>query len=1815
MKTYLIAVGPQAVKSLPTLVSSLSLGLSARPSDTDSALLSILTLDTQPPEPILAPMIRDDNECRALLGDAALFPFAFLLRSCVFSMPSAAELSASDQDRQLLSAIRGEGLPLSCLTDREAAEWAFRALLARPDALGELWSFISDLESLPADHPAVLTLLCDLCDPFSAGVLLPLLAALRRRLDGRPNLRLCLLGVPRLLSGAGETSLALLRGVLSDLQTRNLLRLTEDRETAGADFAWVLSLPSSMSRSQESCRLHTLAAARVLGTLASRKAFPSSGLHALTIPHALSFGALGDQAAPVAAFLQAASWTLGDLFPALRGELSRASVLRALSPSSRSAFFRRCLRSLDPGTDVSASLTLLERTLRALLTEALAFLQSLPDSLRLSEQNSLLWHQAVAACGHAVTLAAEYDVSLAEARESGVDQVRPVHRVSLEDTAEEKVLRRLSEQKEALDAALKKRADALADLGGYRAVQALRDCLDKCLAALEVARSRYREAAALPGTAALDLGLRERRIRLLEAAVARCRGDVATASRPAALSALPARSDKASFSSELLTQPAAEALSAFLLASGDQEPAARKSLLDLLPAFFAGFSALDARGLFRELSASCDFSSSRDPAAVLLAGAYQVCLSGLSSHHFYLPDELPPVPLLPDAFPQAPMLSFGALLDAMPAPGDTRDEADLRGLLAFLMLRPYRRSSGAEASLRSSLLHASGRDSLPVLDAWLEARGADRVCLFSLEAPPLSPVPLALVLPGRLFLPARRSQAFPSVIPAFATWFDPDALRFRDPIPLLCPEDRSLLLSRLHELLALPAFAPESSSLADFLRAFAADLEAFVPAAEDDFLLQRLRAACALEDLPAFADTVTRVQPVYERFLSSDPVCAALCGQPAFPAANPEEDPSPVWLWKGIPFARRSAACLLEGVHVPEEDHALSTLNQECLLLSSCSDDYREALCRNLQSLLSRYPDASEHARSQAFRLLSEAEQPIPQKDTVLSWPWDPASPSVQTLLRECLGTNLAVPAALPFTEKLTVFPARGQDLIGDVLLASQCILPAFVRPDADPDAPVPASDAVLPPLHPSFAAALCRSPEGRTLVQPGLLRFERLETGSVRVTLTLEGAFTLRMRRVYDAASLLSLFAQDLPTLAVWPAVPLPADAWHVYYVYARLSSGFSLRVAGQSPEESWPEAEEARSVLSLPSFPLSFTLCQGDTPVGSLLNLLPEPSLAPSPDTVTVSLDLGSSAASVMLSRRDLREPLHGPGVVRVLLSNPALSADLLRREFLPAVPVSALLPAVVRLFRGVPGQEPVPFRDGMLLMASSMEDILALRQEPVYAALKWDGEKGRSLRLCLHQIMLLAAFQARTDGASALAWRFSLPDDLAPEGRESWMQLVQAVAVLVSHETALPFPDRQPPVAFATDSAALSAYFRLVAPEDTRGGFMTLDLGSATADLSLFLRGRDHAERSCQLPLGIHYMLLPSLLRDPDLLLRDFGVPVVPPVPQPVFPPEDASPVLNQAQPLFRPEAASPAGIPGQPILQPLFQPQAASPAGIPGQPTPQPLFRPEAAPDPGVQPINPPPAVPEDLLRDLRALSAMLRDARMDPARLRYARLALDTLAADRLPSLLSSAALARQQGRPTLSGSLILFHLAYLMMLAGLLLLQASADSNRNDFLPERMTLFLAGRGAVLPESCSPQTRSALWHFLTMFRNQRVASLSLLFSSEKKMEISVGLAVTQDAVAGPPPAAPPPVSMSIRPEELLREFLLRFLRFFPAEAALLFPGVYGGHPMEPFTPFGLSLLSASISSAFANQDTLLRPFDALASWPATLLDILHEQNPS
>ena len=238
-------------------------------------------------------------------------------------------------------------------------------------------------------------------------------------------------------------------------------------------------------------------------------------------------------------------------------------------------------------------------------------------------------------------------------------------------------------------------------------------------------------------------------------------------------------------------------------------------------------------------------------------------------------------------------------------------------------------------------------------------------------------------------------------------------------------------------------------------------------------------------------------------------------------------------------------------------------------------------------------------------------------------------------------------------------------------------------------------------------------------------------------------------------------------------------------------------------------------------------------------------------------------------------------GQSPLRTLLRNPAASEELLWREFLPAVPLSPVVPGALRIFSNSAlagaadaADAAVPFRDGSILLSSSLRDVLETPPDALYTDLKWNAEKGRAARMYLHQLMLLCALQAREAGAESLSWRAAVPDEMAESGRENLVALLLALADQVSWESGLPLPLKGSPVAFASESAALGAYFRLVAPEETRGGFLLLDLGADTADISLFLRGRENAVRACQIPLGLHYMLLPALLRRPALLREDFG-----------------------------------------------------------------------------------------------------------------------------------------------------------------------------------------------------------------------------------------------------------------------------------------------------------------------------------------------------
>ena len=1713
MKSYLLIIGDGAGSLLPILCG-VSAGMAgAIPS------LGIFQLSQREGSSPFPRITEDLNACHAAFAAAgdSHFPAVFSYASCAVSLPDIRELSAREEDASLLAALRGKGIPLSWQTDREAVSWAFSAMLAeKAPALAPFFDWLHRLQSeADLDRNLRLTLLFNPSDSFASGASLSLIRFLRRRFGG-DTVFLSMIGLfaP---DHPGLTARRDLASLLSAINGQGLLRRLEGEPTEGADALWLLSLPASF-RSSDTLILPGLSVARILGSLAVEDKLPACGFHSRSLPGTLTWKVLDPDDASVFSFIRTSVWFLFDILPHFHGSraLPRNSLSRLLQKAS----------SVHP--DFSSRLAPLDRSLRLILSEFAALLRSLPDELRDPETSDARWTSAVSACGRAVTTASEFDVSRAEAEESGLDRVMPVHRVSMEDTEEERLLRRLDEMEEQLAQDLSARDQAFLRLGGARSAQVLLDCRVRCVFAGEKTKERFNQLMAAPDTEHLAIVSAARRIRLLEAAVARCEEDWNTffgedqVSRPPA--AMPADLPNRLLHPEVLN---------LLEQCLREDSSAEKPLRDHFADFLPGHPLSDEKLLLKKLMKPKRLSDASGPAE-FFAAMLQVVLEEALEVRWSLAGSVPDLPLLPDCYAESAPVTLSALLSLLPEPEGETDEPAVRGLWALLTLLQYRRPAAEDPVLVTGRLTP---DRSPLIASWLVSRQAEEVRILSLKKG-ASEQPFALLLPGRAVLPARWTEAHQELVPPFVSWFDRENSRLLDPCSLLSETDREILVSQLSEILEVIPENSGSAALRGFLSRFLEDLKEDSGSPDTVDLPVRLRAVCGLRELHAYRDSLRRIECRYEHALPVDQAASCLAGSKCAAVSVSPDAVDILYAWRGMIFARENPKTFLSPVPFPEEAFILKTLAAECDTLEPFSDDYRDALLRNLLLLREKYPEADSGCLSVLDRLLKEAGEPIEEKVTKLSWPWDPLSPSVKTLFRECLGETLAESAVLPFSDRLTVCPTRGGEILGDTLLSKCCSL-APLAPSAEqenpdeaesgsaepaPAAPALAEDALLPPLSPAFAASLCRTAEGRTLIRPDFLEFRRLESGSIRVLLNLNGNFTASLSRTYSPDEFLTLYSNTMPTVAVWPDLPFDPEQWHAYFVYSHLPESLQVSVLQPDGTETVLPQEDGSAVTCLPASPVCLFLRQGDDTAGSVPNLLPKPQL-PEGGPVTVCIDFGSSASSVIFSSPGGNGPMHGASAVRTLLANPASARDLLRKEFLPAVPVSALLPSAVRL-RSAPDEKPLPFRRGMLLMASGLRDVMSLPSGTLYTCMKWEDPDGEAMTLCIHQVMLIAALQARLGGASSLLWRFAVPDEMASEGRARWADSLRSAAEAVHAESGFTLADGKPPVLFASESQALGAYFRFCASEDTRGGFMVLDLGSSTADISLFLRNRETAVRTCQIPLGIHYMLLPSLLGDPDLLFNDFG---------------------------FIPE---------------------------------------------------------ERFLNDLAVLRNILAKAQADPAALRHARLALDTFIADHSGLLTSVIGQSVLSGSPGRLASLLLLHFSYLMMMAGLILLQIAADPNRNDFLPEQMSLCISGRGARLIQSLPDPVKTGLWHFLTMFRNKRVASLSLLFSAEKKMEIPVGLSMLTELSEACPPAGAVPVSIAVRPEELLPEFLLRFMREFPASAALLFRDFYTNDFYHPFTQRGEAMISSAISQTFALRETP-RPSDALSAWIGSLLELLRE----
>ena len=1722
MSNFLISVGSFPEQALPTVCSALACGAAKQFPSLDIFHLSVRTVDST-----LESFIRSLSGFHDFImetgSDIPLFPTRFSFSSATVILPQYTEFSSDGDSQLLLSSLRGRKMPLSYKTDREAVEWAFSYLLTEQanDSCKDFFAFTDRIQSaLPEDGSVRLALLCDISDCFSAAAALVLLPWLRARFSGK-NVHIAMIALASPSIPASMSFIPDIKSVIRDLKDRSLLPVTEGESSSGADVMWFLSLPSTLVESSESHRIAFLSAARIIGRYFASEKLPASGLHTRRITGALSLYNLQDEAVPFASFILFSAWLLSDLLPAVTSALQHESHMRPLRLNSRHNLLSRIFEGMSTD-EVYLSAAGLQDAVCSVLRECVSLVQSIPLPLCYSEEMEQSWKKAVDTCGRFITVASEYDVARKDMEESGLGNIRPVHRDSLDDTEEEILVARVGQMADQMNAEKAARDAVLAEIGPFRSFQAKLDCMKRCEAALDSACDKITSAPSVEDH--LTLARRERRVRLLQAAVERCSSELLSAPDSSSVTAGTV-SGPDRYLPVALSVRGFNALKKYLSHPGDESTL--RELKDSIPYLIEGCSLTDARSLmksFQQVCKSDPYDNRDNPFGYMISRAWNVCCLQMSDYRFHSLGDLPEVPLLPDLIPTSPPLTLSSLLSLLhdQAPEtDTPDPAELRGLLAMLVLRLYRRRSAGETAV--SVSSVSGTS--PFLKYWLSMHHAGNVSVFSMMDADHREFPFLVAIPGRALIPSKRNSSYSAVIPSFVTWYRAESDSFIDPVPYMSEGDRMLMTAWLSELLSsLPENA--AAFLKNFISAYKEDISTVKSSEKPDRSLGiRLTAVNGLRNLPAYHDSLTKTVCFYENGFSDDRIASGITGNSCPPVSCKGFPEEVIYMWRGIPFARENSGSILESANAADEEYCLKTLTKECTVMSDWSDDYRDQLIRETTTMLSRFPDALPECRKTASDIIEKAGSPLPDQSPQLDWPWDPLSPSVNTVFRECLGDALGTRLLKPFSEKLAVFPARGGDIIGDSLFSGMC----SVLPYASGMAEDPASftaDAVLPPLSPEMIRAIGSFPEGRLLLTPDMIKMERPEQSSLRVTLTLNGTFPLRLVRTYVEDEIITLFSHDIPTLAVWPSVPFPRGMWNAYYIYAHLPENFSVEVmSGEYNEFETMTGSDSRYTHVDQNFPSAFMLLHEGACIGTIPNFLPAPEKELSGPR-TVCIDFGSVGTSVIFSSAFGRKPLQGPTMVRTVINNPVASRDLLRQEFLPAVPVSALLPTVSRIFRNIPGSYPMPFSDGTILMSANLKDLLSTPSDALYTCLKWEEEKGRSGYICLHQVMLMAALQARADGAEQLSWRFAIPDEMAHEGRENLRNLFINLVEKVMQESGFTVPESGLPVSFAAESSALGAYFRLCASDDTRGGFMVLDIGACTADISLFLRGREQAVRSCQIPLGIHYMLLPTLLRDPLLLKREFG---------------------NITDETFR---------------------------------------------------------------VDLDLLTKVLRDAGQNTVSLRKARLALDHFITDYYPVLLNIMNQYRINGIPTRFGAVLLLHVSYLMMLSGLVLLQIAADPNKNDFLPEQMSLCLSGRGALILERMPDDVKTAVWHFLTMFRNRRVASLSLLFSAEKKMEIPVGLLVLQDTWTQLPPASSVPASISVRPEELLPEFLIRFARTFPLSASVLFPDFFTADMYHPFSAAGEAAVSAAIEQSFLERETP-RPYNSLAAWIGNLREYISD----
>lgn len=705
---------------------------------------------------------------------------------------------------------------------------------------------------------------------------------------------------------------------------------------------------------------------------------------------------------------------------------------------------------------------------------------------------------------------------------------------------------------------------------------------------------------------------------------------------------------------------------------------------------------------------------------------------------------------------------------------------------------------------------------------------------------------LGLISRRKGLIPAADPGDLSELLPGRVTWYDRKEKRFLDPTPMLNERDGELLVRRLH---LLRVQSPEVNAfVADLVKEQGRESHAVAQVEKDalDDLFLRVKAVVGLEG-EHFAALTSRE----ERYAAPKEEPVLRCFTDAAGLAGESLGAQTTWCWQGIPFARSSASLGLRGTNDPREREALDAIARELALLDEHSRRWQRDAAERIGAWLTSvgerrvFSPAAKEAIENRRHDLEEASRRL-QDTVVLTWPWDEQSDAAKLLLRESLGEAFAFTGS-PFSARLTRLEGAGNAL-GDTALRVSCRV---------------GEDGFLPPLSPELAECLCHAPEGQGFV-PEQLYLIPEEDGDITASFLLRGTGELALVRRYHPEEIVTLSAAEVPTVAVWPCIPMADECWKAYFVYLH---GAGLTVKALS-DDGWAEASaegRAFDVLRTAGYPACLTVWRQGECLGALPNALP----ATQPESVgaaVIALDIGASGISVMMRLGEAVEPLTGPCLLRTLLSG---GDAPVAGEFVAPEDIAAVLPTAVLLS----GEGAEVLRDGRLFAPTEPSEVLGCDQTLLSGSLSWrnDAVGARARELLMHQLMLQASLAALLRGASSVSWRLGLPGSGGTTLWQQWIDPANALAEVVAQETGLPLTLNVKPVTWAPAYRALGAHLR---DEAIRGSFVALDFSGGGTSAHLWLRTVNRPVGGYSLQGGMQALLLGAMMEHPALLIADFA-----------------------------------------------------------------------------------------------------------------------------------------------------------------------------------------------------------------------------------------------------------------------------------------------------------------------------------------------------